>query len=111
MHTNADVPPLAFDRAAGSQRPAPAASDAGPKQRWQRNSPTSLVRAPLRFTSDEDRQLYRKGLRTMALVYAGLLVLVVAVTASRSEWRKQQLTEKATAGTITATDLVHPRKY
>lgn len=69
---------------------------AGPGHCWQRNLPTSLVRAPLRFASDKDRQLYRKGLRTLALVYAGLLVLVVALTASRSEWRKQELTANAT---------------
>jgi hypothetical protein len=49
----------------------------------------AMMRDSLRFTSDEDRQYYRKGVRTLALVYAGILVLVVAVTALRGEWRKQ----------------------
>jgi hypothetical protein len=84
---------------------------AGPKQPWQRNSPTSLVRAPLRFTSDDDRRLYGKGLRTLALAYAGLLALVVAVTASRNEWRKQELTERASAGTVIASKPAYPRRY
>jgi hypothetical protein len=58
-----------------------------------------LIRAPLRFTSDEDRRYYRKGIRTLALVYAGILVLLIAITALRGEWSKQDVTAKATAGT------------
>jgi len=73
---------------------------ATPREFWCRNSPTSLVRAPLRFTSDEDRQLYRQGLRTLALVYVGILVLVVAVTALHGERHKQDVAPKATAGVI-----------
>ena len=71
-----------------------------PREFWRRNSPTSLICAPLRFASDEDRQLYRQGIRTLALVYVGIVVLVVAVTALRGEWRKQDVTTKAVAGTI-----------
>jgi hypothetical protein len=84
--------------------------NSAPRQCWRRNSPTSLVRAPLRFASDEDRQLYRKGLRTLALVYTGLMVLGVAVTASRSDWRTQHLTEKTTAGSVTAANPAHLRR-
>ncbi len=72
--------------------------NATPRQCWRRNSPTSLIRAPLRFTSEEDRQYYRQGIRTLALVYAGILVLLVAITALRGEWAKQDVTAKATAG-------------
>jgi hypothetical protein len=75
---------------------------ATPGQFWRRNSPTSLMRAPLWFTSDEDRQYYRKGIRILALVYAGILVLVVAVTALRGEWAT------ATASAVTAADHAHP---
>jgi hypothetical protein len=60
------------------------------------------MRAPLRITSDEDRQYYRQGIRTLALVYAGILVLVVAVTSLRVEWRNQEVTAKAAAGAVTA---------
>jgi hypothetical protein len=67
-----------------------------------------VKRAPLRFTSDEDRQYYRKGVRTLALVYAGILVLVVAVTGLRGEWRKQDVTAKATASAVTAAYPAHP---
>ena len=74
--------------------------DATASQCWRSHSPMSLVRAPLRFTGEEDRQHYRHGIRTLALVYVGILVLVVAVTALRGEWRKQDVTEKATAGMI-----------
>jgi hypothetical protein len=66
-----------------------------------------MMRAPLRFASDEDRQYYRKAVRTLALVYAGILVLVVAVTTLRVEWRKQEVTAKATAGAVTAADPIH----
>jgi hypothetical protein len=71
-----------------------------PTQSWQRNSPTSLMRTPLRFTTDEDRQYYRQGIRTLALVYAGILALVVAVTALLGAWSKQELTAKAAASAI-----------
>jgi hypothetical protein len=77
-----------------------------PRQCWRKNSPTSLMRAPLRFSSDEDRECYRQGIRTLALVYVGILVLVVAVTALCGEWRKRDVTAKATAGAI---DI--PRRY
>jgi len=63
-------------------------------------APNSLIRAPLRFTGDEDRQLYRQAIRTLALVYVGIVVLVVAITALRGEWTRQELTAKATAGVI-----------
>ena len=46
------------------------------------------MRTPPRFTSDEDRQHYRQGIRTLALVYVGILVLLVAVTALRGDWGK-----------------------
>jgi hypothetical protein len=62
------------------------------------------MRAPLRFVSDEDRQCYRKGIRHLALIYAGILVLVVAVTALRAELRTQDATAKATAGAVSAAD-------
>jgi hypothetical protein len=78
-----------------SQEPAVTATSG---QYWRRNSPTSLIRAPLRFTSDEDRQQYRRGIRMLGLVYAGILMLVVAVTALRGQWHKQDLTTKVTAG-------------
>jgi hypothetical protein len=66
-----------------------------------------VKRAPLRFTSDEDRQYYRKGVRTLALVYASILMLVVAVTALRGEWRNQDVTAKAAAGAVTAAYPAH----
>ena len=66
------------------------------------------MRAPLRITSDEDRQYYRQGIRTLALLYAGILVLVVAVTSLRVEWRNQEVTAKATTGAVTASDPGHP---
>lgn len=34
----------------------------------------------------------------LGLVYAGILMLVVAVTALRGQWHKQDLTTKVTAG-------------
>jgi hypothetical protein len=71
-----------------------------PKQSWRCNSPTSLMRTPLRFVSEEDRQLFRKGMRTLALVYAGIAVLVVAITELRGEWRKQDVTAKVTAHAV-----------
>ena len=58
------------------------------------------MRTPLRFTSDADRQCFRQGIRTLVLVYAGILVLVVAITALRGEWSKQDITAKATAGAL-----------
>jgi hypothetical protein len=66
-----------------------------------------MMGTPLRFTSDEDRQYYRKGIRTLALVYAGILVLVVAITTLRVEWRKQEVTAKATASAVTAAAPAH----
>lgn len=71
-----------------------------PRQCWRRNSPTSLIRAPLRFISDEDRKCYRQGIRSLALVYAGIVVLLVAITALRGEWRKQDVAAKAAAGVV-----------
>jgi len=65
------------------------------------------MRAPLRFISDEDRQYYRKGIRTLALMYAGILALVVAVTALRAEWRNQDVAAKAAAGAANAADSAH----
>ncbi len=65
------------------------------------------MRAPLRFTSDEDRQYFRQSIRTLALMYAGILVLVVAVTALRVEWRNQDVAAKAAAGAVTAADPAH----
>jgi hypothetical protein len=67
------------------------------KQCWRRNSPTSLMRSPLRFSSEEDRQHFRQGIRTLTLVYVGIMVLVVAITALRGEWGKQEVTTKAAA--------------
>jgi hypothetical protein len=64
------------------------------------------MRAPLRFTSDEDRQCYRKGIRSLVLVYAGILALVVAITALRGERHKEDVTAKTTAGAV---DI--PRRY
>ena len=55
-----------------------------------------MMRGALRVTSDEDRQYFRKGIRTLALMYAGILVLLVAVTVLRAEWRRQEVTAKAT---------------
>ena len=71
-----------------------------PRQSWQRNSPASLIRGPVRFTSDEDRQFYRQGIRTLTLVYAGILVLVVAVTVLRGGWSKPDVTAKANVGAV-----------
>jgi len=65
------------------------------------------MRTPLRFASEEDRQCYRQGIRTLALVYAGILILVVAITTLRVEWRKQEVTAQARAGAITAADPAH----
>ncbi len=79
---------------------------ATPGQCWRRNSPTSLIRAPLRFTSDEDRQHYRRGIRTLGLVYAGILMLVVAITALRGQWHKPDVTAKVTPGAVEI-----PRRY
>ena len=73
---------------------------AAPTQYWRRHSPTSLIRAPLRFTSDEDRQHFHRGIRMLGLVYAGILMLVVAVTALRGQWHKQDVTTKVTAGAV-----------
>ena len=36
----------------------------------------------------------------LALVYAGILMLVVAVTALRGQWHKQDVTTKVTAGAV-----------
>jgi hypothetical protein len=58
------------------------------------------MRSPLRFSSEEDRQYFREGIRTLALVYAGILVLVVAITALHGEWGKQEVTTKAAAGAV-----------
>jgi hypothetical protein len=33
-------------------------------------------------------------------VYAGIVVLLVAITALRGEWRKQDVTAKAAAGVV-----------
>jgi len=74
--------------------------NATPRQSWRGNSPTSLMRAPLRFTSDEDRACYREGIRTLALVYAGILVLLIAITALFGEWRKPEVTAKAATGAV-----------
>jgi hypothetical protein len=60
------------------------------------------MRTPLRFAREEDRQCYRQGIRTLALLYAGILVLVVAITTVRVEWRKQEVTAQARAGAVTA---------
>jgi hypothetical protein len=57
------------------------------------------MRAPRRFTSDEDRECYRQGMRTLARVYVGIVALVVAVTALHGEWRKQDVAA-TTAGAI-----------
>jgi hypothetical protein len=69
-------------------------------QCWRRNSPTSLIRTPLRFTSEEDRQHYRRGIRTLALVYVGFLMLVLAVTGLRAEWHNHNINTKAVAGAV-----------
>jgi hypothetical protein len=58
------------------------------------------MRAPLRFTSEEDRKCYRQGIRSLALVYVGILALVVAVTALHGEWRKQGVAAKTATGAI-----------
>jgi hypothetical protein len=71
-----------------------------PKQSWRRNSPTSLMRTPPRFTSEVNRQQYRQGIRTLALVYAGILALVVAITALCGEWRNQEVAAQTTAGAV-----------
>jgi len=39
-------------------------------------------------------------MRSLALVYVGILTLVVAVTALRGEWRRQDVTTNTVAGTI-----------
>lgn len=65
------------------------------------------MRSPLGFTSDEDRQCYRKGVRALALVYAGLLVLVIAITALRVDWRKQEVTARATASAVATASPAH----
>jgi hypothetical protein len=61
-----------------------------------------MMSAPLRFVSDEDRQCYRKAIRHLALIYGGILVLVVAVTALRAELLTQEATAKPTAAVSTA---------
>lgn len=88
-----------------SQEPAVTAT---PRLCWRRNSPTSLIRAPLRFTSDQDRRDFHRGIRTLGLVYAGILTLVLAITTLRSEWHKQDATAKVTAG-ASASEI--PRRY
>ena len=60
------------------------------------------------FTSHEDRESYRKGMRLLALVYAGIGVLVVAVTALRVELHQQEAVAKATAGVVSAAGPAHP---
>lgn len=67
-----------------------------------------MMRAPLRFVSNEDRQCFRKGIQTLALVYGGILVLVFAVTTLRFELRTQEAAAKTTAGAVSAADLAHP---
>lgn len=66
-----------------------------------------MMRDSLRFVSDDDRQCYRKGIRTLALVYGGILVLVVVVTALRTQLHTQQATAKAMAGAVSAADSAH----
>jgi hypothetical protein len=56
-----------------------------------------------RFPSNEDRECYRKGIRILALMYVGILVLVAVVTALRAELRTEGDTAKATAGVVLAT--------
>jgi hypothetical protein len=73
--------------------------------KFQRKRP-AMMRDSLRFVSDDDRQCYRKGVRTLALVYGGILVLVVAITALRGEL--QEATAKTTAGAVSAADPAHP---
>jgi hypothetical protein len=98
---------MTIDGLAMSTSPAAAQSKRStPRQCWRRNSPTSLVRAPLRFTSEQDRECFREGIRTLALVYVGILMLVVVVTALHGDWRKRDVRPQATAG---ATDVV--RRY
>jgi hypothetical protein len=67
---------------------------------------SAMMRDSLRFVSDDDRQCYRKGVRTLALVYGGILVLVVAITALRGEL--QEATAKTMAGAVSAADPAHP---
>jgi hypothetical protein len=78
-----------------SHKPAVTAT---PQQCWRSNSPTSLIRAPLRFTSDEDRQHFHRGVRMLGLAYAGILMLVIAITTLRGQWHKQDVTAKVTTG-------------
>jgi hypothetical protein len=56
--------------------------------------------APLRFKSNEDRECYRKGIRLLALMYVGILALVVIVTSVRVELRTQDAVAKSTAGAV-----------
>jgi hypothetical protein len=60
------------------------------------------------FTSDEDRESCRKGMRILALVYAGIGVLVVAVTALRVDLHQQESAAKATASVVSAAAPAHP---
>ena len=68
-----------------------------------------MMRTPLRFVSEEDSHCYRKGVRTLALVYVGILVLGIVVTSLRVEWRKHEVTAKAMAGPATTADLGRER--
>jgi hypothetical protein len=58
------------------------------------------MRAPRRFTSDEDRECYRQAIRSLALVYVGILALVVVFTALHGEWRKQGVAAKTATSAI-----------
>jgi hypothetical protein len=86
--------------------PDPAIHLARAEHCWRSYSPTSLVRTPPRFINEDDRQQYRQGIRRLALVYAGVLVLLVAITALRGDWSSQNVSAKATTG---ASDL--PRRH
>jgi hypothetical protein len=42
-----------------------------------------MVRHPLRFVSDEDRQTYRKAMRKLALTYGAIILFGIALISIR----------------------------
>jgi hypothetical protein len=70
--------------------------------------PRHPMRDPIVFVaSDEDRRIYRRGMRWIALVYGTILVVAVGLTMWRSHHRAEEMAAKARMESGLTIDLAH----